>query len=347
MKKFVTRALSRSIGALVFLWTVIAAFGIARSLAATDAGGRIEKSDIVLAYPQPSGVFTPVFVAAEAGLFKKHGLNVKLQQLNPQSSVQAVISGSADMSVAAGDLVNATLQGARIKLIGSSMSQLVFQLWSAKEITNVQQLKGKTLAGSTPRSVLEMATRETLKKRGLGFEVDYNFIYVQSVPGILTAISSGRASGGALSAPTTIKAKESGLNMLVDIAKENIPGLPLAYGFSDKFIKENPGTISAFLKGIAEGVARTKNDPGTAKRAIAKFTQTEDARVIDDTYDFYAPYFVTDLALRPEQLQTWFSYLDEKDYPGVKKADPKDFYDNSFVEALEKIGFFRKLAQTK
>ena len=135
--------------------------------------------------------------------------------------------------------------------------------------------------------------------------------------------------------------------MLVDIAKENIPGLPLAYGFSDKFIRENPGTVSAFLKGIAEGVARTKSDPATAKRAIAKFTQTEDARVIDDTYDFYAPYFVTDLALRPEQLQTWFTYLDEKDYPGVKKADPKDFYDNSFVEALEKIGFFQRPAQTK
>jgi ABC-type nitrate/sulfonate/bicarbonate transport system substrate-binding protein len=52
-------------------------------------------------------------VANEAGLFKKHGLNVKLQQFNPQLSIQAVVSGSADMSVAAGDLVNASLQGAR------------------------------------------------------------------------------------------------------------------------------------------------------------------------------------------------------------------------------------------
>jgi ABC-type nitrate/sulfonate/bicarbonate transport system substrate-binding protein len=35
-------------------------------------------------------------VAAETGLFNKHGLKVKLQQLNPQSSVPAVISESAD-----------------------------------------------------------------------------------------------------------------------------------------------------------------------------------------------------------------------------------------------------------
>jgi NitT/TauT family transport system substrate-binding protein len=315
--------------------------------AAADSSGWPEKSELVLAYPQASGVFTPVFLADEAGLFKKYGLSVKLQQLNPQLSVQAVVSGSADVSVAAGDLVNASLQGANIKLVGSSMSQLVFQLWAAKEITGVAQLRGKMLAGTTPRSVLEIATREALKQHGLVFESDYKLIYVQSVPAILTAISSGRVAAGALSAPTTLKAKDAGLKMLVDIAKANVPGLPLAYGFTGKFLKDHPNTVSAFLKGAAEGVALAKSDPGAAKRAIARFTKTEDGKTVDDTYDFYAPYFVTNLALKPEQLQNWFSYLDEKDYPQAAKANPADFYDNSFVAALEKSGFFRKLAAAR
>jgi NitT/TauT family transport system substrate-binding protein len=312
------------------------------SPAASD-GAKLEKTEIVLAYPQASGVFTPIFVAEEAGLFKKYGLSVKLQQLNPQLSVQAVVSGSADTSVAAGDLVNASLQGATVKLVGSSMSQLVFQLWAAKDITAPAQLKGKMLAGTTPRSVLEIATREALKRHGLGFETDYKLTYVQSVPAILTAISTGRVAGGALSAPTTLKAKSAGLNMLIDIAKLNVPGLPLAYGFTEKFLKDNPQTVSAFLKGVAEGVTRTKSDPTFAKRAIAKFTKIEDGQIVDDTYEFYAPYFVTELALKPEQLQTWFSYLDEKEYPQAAKARPGDFYDNSFVAALERQGFFRTI----
>ena len=316
------------------------------SRAAGDAA-ILQKTEIVLAYPQPSGVFTPIFVAADGGLFKKYGLVVKLQQLNPQLSVQAVVSGSADVSVAAGDLVNASLQGARIKLVGSSMSQLVFQLWAAKEITSIPQLMGKALAGTTPRSVLEIATREALKKYGLNFDRDYQMIYVQSVPAILTALSSGRAAAGVLSAPTTVKAKEAGLNMLVDIAKLNVPGLPLAYGFTDKFIKENPNTVSAFLKAVAEGVSRTRSDPSAAKRAIAKYTKTQEGAIVDDTYNFYAPYFVTDLALKPEQLQTWIGYLDKKEYPQIARAKPSDFYDNSFVAALEKSGFFRTLAQSK
>ena len=319
-------------------------FGLAAARAAADAGGKPEKTELVLTYPQASGVFTPIFVADDAGFFKKYGLDIKLQQLNPQLSVQSVISGSADVSVAAGDLVNASLQGARIKLVGSSMSQLVFQLWAAKEITGVPQLKGKMLAGTTPRSVLEIATREALKRHGLNFDSDYKLIYMQSVPAVLTAIASGKAAAGAMSAPTTLKAKDAGLNMLVDIAKLNVPGLPLAYGFTEKFIKENPNTVMAFLKGVAEGVARTKSDPAAAKRAIGKFTKTDDSKLLDDTYDFYAPYFVTNLAIRREQLQTWFSYLDDKEYPQAAKANPGDFYDNSFVAALENSGFFQKLA---
>ena len=90
-------------------------------------------------------------------------------------------------------------------------------------------------------------------------------------------------------------------------------------------------------------MARTRNDPAAAKRAIAKFTKTDDGKIVDDTYDFYAAYFVTELALKPEQLQTWFSYLDEKEYPQAVKARPSDFYDNSFVAALEKQGFFKAI----
>ncbi len=305
---------------------IVAFLTASPAYSASDAVGALEKPEIVVAYPQPSGVFTPLFVASDAGLFKKYGLNVKLQQLNPQLSVQSVVSGSADMSVAAGDLVNASLQGAKIKLVGSSMSQLVFQLWTAKEITNVQQLKGKTLAGTTPRSVLEIATREALKRQGLSFNSDYKLIYMQSVPAVLTAIVSGKAAGWCAIGADDVE----GQRRRLDHAGRHRQGehsrlCPWRMASPNKFIKQNPNTISAFLKGIAEGVARTKNDPAAAKRAIAKFTQTEDAKAIDDTYDFYAPYFVTHLALRPEQLSTWFGYLDETEYPAAAKANPQRF----------------------
>ena len=77
------------------LLLVVAFLTASPAHSASDAVGALEKPEIVAAYPQPSGVFTPLFVASEAGLFKKYGLNVKLQQLNPQLSVQSVVSARA------------------------------------------------------------------------------------------------------------------------------------------------------------------------------------------------------------------------------------------------------------
>ena len=48
---------------------------------AAEPGGKPEKSDVVVTYAQPSGAFTPIWVAYEAGLFKKYGLNATLQLL--------------------------------------------------------------------------------------------------------------------------------------------------------------------------------------------------------------------------------------------------------------------------
>jgi NitT/TauT family transport system substrate-binding protein len=310
---------------------------------AAEIGSRPEKPDIVVSYAQPSGAFTPIWVAYEAGLFKKHGLNANLQLLTPQVSAQAVISDEVDFYTDGPDLINARLRGALVKYFGGTMQQLVFQIWGAKELKAIQDLKGKTIAASTPRAALDTATREALKKNGLVPDRDVQILYVQTVPAILSSILGGKTAAGTLSAPNTLKAKESGLNMLVDIGKLNIPAFQVAYGTTEKYLKNNPNTVYAFLKAIAEGVVLSRNDPGVAKKAIGKYAKIEDAPTIDGTYDAFAPYWAMSLGVRPEAIKAQFDYLDEKEFANAKNTDPKDFYDNSYVEMLSKSGFLKGL----
>ena len=310
---------------------------------AAEIGSRPEKPDIVVSYAQPSGAFTPIWVAYEAGLFKKHGLNANLQLLTPQVSAQAVISDEVDFYTDGPDLINARLRGALVKYFGGTMQQLVFQIWGAKELKAIQDLKGKTIAASTPRAALDTATREALKKNGLVPDRDVQILYVQTVPAILSSILGGKTAAGTLSAPNTLKAKESGLNMLVDIGKLNIPAFQVAYGTTEKYLKNNPNTVFAFLKAIAEGVVLSRNDPGVAKKAIGKYAKIEDAPTIDGTYDAFAPYWAMSLGVRPEAIKAQFDYLDEKEFANAKNADPKEFYDNSYVEMLSKSGFLKGL----
>src|SRR5437870_13476450 len=127
---------------------------------AAEVGGKPDKSDVTVTYAQPSGAFTPIWVAYEAGLFKKYGLNAKLRLLNPQVSAQAVISEEADFYTDGPDLINARLHGGQVKYFGGTVQQLVFQIWGGKEIQTVQDLRGKAVASSTQRGALDTAARE-------------------------------------------------------------------------------------------------------------------------------------------------------------------------------------------
>lgn len=325
---------------LGFVWMI--AIGSPLAFAA-EVGGRPEKPDVIVTYAQPSGAFTPIWVAYEAGLFKKHGLNATLQLLTPQVSAQAVVSEEADFYTDGPDLINARLRGGQVKYFAGTIQQLVFEMWAAKEFKTVQDLKGKTVAASTPRAALDTATRETLKKFGLVPDKDVQVLYVQTVPAILSAIIGGKTAAGTLSAPNTLKAKEAGLNQLVDIGKLNIPAFQVVYGTTEKYLKNYPNNVFAFLKAIAEGVALARKDSAIAKKAIAKYGKIEDPPTVAGTYDSFSPYWAMSLGVRPEAIKAQFEYLDPKEFPNAKNADPKDFYDNSFVEALAKEGFLKNL----
>lgn len=167
--------------------------------------------------------------------------------MTPQVSAQAVISDEADFYTDGPDSINARLRGGQVKYFGGTMQQLVFQLWGAKEILMVKDLKGKTVAASTPRVALDTATREALKKNGLVPDKDVQILYVQSVPAILSSILGGKTAAGTLSAPNTLKAKESGLNLVVGIGKLNLPAFQVVYGTTEKYLKNNPNTALALL----------------------------------------------------------------------------------------------------
>jgi len=310
-------------------------------------GGQPEKRNFTISYTQASGAFTTLWVAQEAGLFKKHGLEATLKVLNSQVAAQALVAGELDVISTGPDLVNMRLQGAPVKYIGGTLQRFIFQLWGAKGLNSLAELKGKTIAVTTPRTSTEIATRESLKKTGVISDKDVSFLYLQTIPAILTAVLGGKTSAGTLSAPNTLKARDSGLSLLLDIAQTNVPGLHLAYGTTERSIKSNPNSLYAFLKAVAEATVLSKLNPAVAKRAIGKYTETNDSKMIDGTYEQFAPYWDAILAVRSEPIQGQLMYLDEKEFPRAKDARASDFIDNSFAENLKTSGFLQALGPTK
>jgi len=330
------------------IWFVLAfAFLFFPVRAAAQLGGRPEKSDFTISYTQASGVFAPLWVAQENGLFKKYGLGTSLKLLNTQVATQSLIAGELDVISTGPNVVDVRLQGAPVKYIGASLQRYILQLWGAKGLNSLADIRGKTIGVTTPKTVAEIATREALKKTGVLSDKDVSFIYLQTVPAILTAVMSGKTSAGTLSAPNTLKARDAGLTLLLDIGQTNVPGMHLAWATTERIIKSYPNSLYAFLKAIAEATVLSKQNPSITKKAIGKYTNTDDARIIDDTYDQFSPYWDANLAVHVEPIQAHMLYLDEKEFPRLRDARPTDFIDNSFADNLKNSGFLQTLGRGK
>ena len=163
---------------------------------AAQLGGKPEKSHFTISYTQASGAFTPLWVAQEAGILKKHGLDVTLKLLNSQVAAQALVAGEVDVISVGPEFVNARLQGVPVKYIGGTLQRFIFQLWGAKGIHTIADLKGKTVAVTTPRTSTEIATREALKKTAIISDKDVSFVYVQTIPAVLGAVLGGKTFRG-------------------------------------------------------------------------------------------------------------------------------------------------------
>jgi hypothetical protein len=77
-----------------------------------------------------------------------------------------------------------------------------------------------------------------------------------------------------------------------------------------------------------------------SKWAAAKYLATKDQAIIEEAYRGFAPLFpkipyVIDEAIR--------SALSVTDHPRAASANPKDFYDNRFLQELENLGFVKEL----
>ncbi|HTN71474.1 MAG TPA: ABC transporter substrate-binding protein [Methylomirabilota bacterium] len=335
------RCLPILVGAVLILVHPLTAAG-------AEIGGKPEKGEVTIAYVSPSAAFTPLFVAAEAGLFAKYGLKVKLQFLNTAVAINGLLADEVDFCADGPAFITPRLGGAPVKYSGAYMQRYVFQIWGAKDITKIEQLKGKVVAVQIPRGAIDIATRETLKKYGLIPDSDVKFTYVQQgTPAILSSVVTGNASAGTLSAPITLEAQRAGLNLLVDIAELNILGLQGAYGTTEKFLSNNPNTIYAFSKAMAEGVVLARKDSVAAKRAIGNYLKIDDPKILDASYGGYAPYWEMNLAVRDPVIRAELNYLDARKFPQAKDANPKEFFDNSFVDSLEKSGFFASIGWSK
>lgn len=293
-------------------------------------------------YPAISGVVTALWVAAEANIFSKYGVEVTLVYIPTAPQViRVMLAGDSQISLAGGaPLVNANLGGADLVFIGGAANTPAFYLMATPEIKSIEDLRGKTVGVTRFGSSSDFTMRYVLQKHGLQPDKDVTLLQIGGMPELAAAISKRLIVAAPFSSPTNLRARKAGAHVLIDVAKAGVAFPHLSIASTRPYIRANRGIALGFLKGYSEGIQRMITDKPFAKKVIQRYTRDQDDEIIETTYQYGLDYIVRPpYPTREGIVET----LKQSIHPKAKGANPDDFVDMSLVKGLEDSGFFKQI----
>ncbi|MCL5958282.1 MAG: NrtA/SsuA/CpmA family ABC transporter substrate-binding protein [Chloroflexi bacterium] len=299
---------------------------------------------IKFAYNSVSGNSSILYLAKEAGLFDKHGLDVEMSYIaSSTTSIEALLSGDIPILQGGGQAaVNAAIAGGDVVNIIGIINTFGFAILSKPEIKSIAELKGKRIGVTKKGASTDFAARFTLRKNGIDPDKDASILAIGGVPEELAALKSGALDAAVLSPPTSIRAKQEGYRELIDLSKTDDAYLQTSVATTRKFIKSNPEAVRRFVKAYIEATSLYGKDKDLMIKALAKYTKVDDKAALEDTYDMYKNTFARAPYVKVDAVKTVLEEIgmtNEK----AKSADPNAFFDNSFVKEFDDSGFIRSL----
>jgi NitT/TauT family transport system substrate-binding protein len=149
---------------------------------------------IKIALPVASLESMPIYVAQEKGFFKKHGVDIDIiTSRGGGEAMKAYIAG--EVQIVATGFPEVGLMRARsvdVELFFAQMSRAPFALIVRKGLglKSVADLKGKTIAVTSPGSLTANLTRYFVQQAGLNSDKDVSLVSVGGGGEILGALKS-------------------------------------------------------------------------------------------------------------------------------------------------------------
>lgn len=297
--------------------------------------------NIRTSYAGNSGYNVPLWVAQEAGLFKKHGINSDLILISGGTqNIQALLANELQFANVSGTLpVLAAFRGADVTIIATSYNLMPYSFVVNKDIRSAADLKGKSLAVSRLGGITELAARLSFEKLGLG---PNDMTLLQGGPDAqrLMALRTGQIAATVFAPPVLFEVASHGLRVLADLATLGIKYPASVIIAKRSSLNQNRPQNKRFLMAFVEGLDVYKKNRDFAIRVTQKYTKIQDGVQLSKTHDYYA----ANTSLMPLT-----------DSVGIYNAAPEtkaagrsaeSFYDNSIVQELIDEGFMGKFVKS-
>ena len=321
---------------------VLSAAALVLSVAATTANAQTLKR-IKIGYPSLSFRQSNVWVAREMGLFNKYGLEVEpILFRGGQVATQALVSGDPPI-VNIGTVVQATIQGHNVVLVAAVETKYDLIIFSRTGITQLEQLKGKRIGITGFNSATHYAS--IILARHLNAELkDFTLIPAGLDTERIASVQSGVIDATYLATSAAPLARRVGLIEHISIGDLGVEVQGNGFATSRAYIASNRDVVKSALKGFVEAIYFVYANKKDAQRVFAKYMRTNNPEVLEDSYNGY----IKSIPKKPYPTLKGIQFMLDvlaPTLPNAKNFKPEQFVDLSFLQELEKEGFFTEMAK--
>jgi NitT/TauT family transport system substrate-binding protein len=297
--------------------------------------------------PGLSAEFTPVWAAHDHGRLKRYGLDTEIIVMQGGTQlVPAMVSGSIDFAVMGGAYLTGAVKGIDLVMVAMHMDKFPYSLIVKPSLRRAEDLKGSRLAISRFGSSSDAGLRVSLQRSGLNPDRDVAILQVGGQTARYAALKAGAVDGTVVIPPLTGAAQRAGYNTIFNMTKLGLAYPQEGVVASRQYIASHRDILLRFLKGYIEGVRDLKLDKSFALATLAKHLRMDPKNDREALEDSYQEVILDQMLKVPvpnlEAVKTGIELLG-KDRPAKASVEPKDYVDMSFMQELEKSGFFLNL----
>ena len=223
-------------------------------------------------------------IAQEKGYVREEGIDLKMLVIAGTPSIQGLLAGSIQFTVAGTSALIAAAKGAApLKVVLAANDKVHQWLLSKPDITSVKNLKGKRIATGGVASSATFMLKQILVRQGLDPNRDVNYIH-QSGGTQLGALLSGSVDAIILGVQPRYIGVNAGMRELFFFGNE-VKNSWGTLATSDRFIKEQPKQVAGFMRAAVKALRFIRQERNATIAANVKFSgvdRTLATRMYDD-----------------------------------------------------------------
>ncbi|HEX2385881.1 MAG TPA: ABC transporter substrate-binding protein [Candidatus Binatia bacterium] len=326
------------------LLTVVLLYAFASLAVPADAADKIR-----LPYSPIGWESLPWYVGKDGGYYEKYGIDADIFFQGASSEIiQAMLAGDAQLAGIGGPaLVSNVIAGGDVIQVAALVKTFTIPIYSQPSIKTLTELKGQKVGVSRFGSVTHITALAVLQKAGIAKDV--TIVQTGGVPESAAALASGAVAAATVLPPQSLMLKDKGFRELVglkELRELNIPFVENGVGVRRSFAQKNPELVKRFLKASLEALKRVFDDKAYTMKLLGQYTKVTDPRLLEDSYEWATAAFVKDPRVPVEAMKALADKMIELkmvDAAAAARTQVSAYYDNQYIDALEKEGFLKKL----